>query len=194
MAGNGFQRIVKDIKGLKIQGASQVRKWAVKALEWSVRQSKAKTVAALRKELQRNVATLLKARPTEPELRTSLRIFLQRANADFGEAQELRRFLLKSMGDYEKERASALKNIAGNGLKVFFDNAVVFTHCHSHTVEEILALAWKAGKLKKVYCTETRPAYQGRITAANLAKRGIPVTLVVDGAAATYLKECDFFL
>ncbi|MBS3063528.1 MAG: S-methyl-5-thioribose-1-phosphate isomerase [Candidatus Diapherotrites archaeon] len=194
MPGNRFKSIVRDIKCLKIQGASQVRKWAMKALRWSVRDSRARSLEAFRRELKGNAVTLLRTRPTEPELRTSLRIFLQQANTGSPTVPALKRLLLKALDGYEGERVQALKDVAENGLKVFFDNAVVFTHCHSHTVEAVLLKAWKAGKLKRVYCTETRPLFQGRITAANLAKHGVPVTLMVDGAAATYMKEADFFL
>ena len=63
------------------------------------------------------------------------------------------------------------------------------THCHSSTVEEIFRKARK--KIGMVYCTETRPLFQGRITAANLAKAGIPVTLIVDSAAERFMHPVD---
>lgn len=71
---------------------------------------------------------------------------------------------------------------------------IVFTHCHSSTVEAVCIKAKEQGKKFTVYNTETRPRFQGRITAENIAKAGIPVVHFVDSAARTYLKKADLFL
>jgi ribose 1,5-bisphosphate isomerase len=55
----------------------------------------------------------------------------------------------------------------------------------------------EAKRMKKkftVICFETRPRYQGRITAAELAKAGIDVTLAVDGAMELFMKKADIVL
>ena len=70
----------------------------------------------------------------------------------------------------------------------------VFTHCHSSTVERILIEAKKKGKKFEVYNTETRPRFQGRITAEKLAKAGIKVTHMVDSSGRQMLRDCDLFL
>jgi len=70
----------------------------------------------------------------------------------------------------------------------------IFTHCHSSTVEAIIVKAWKQGKKFEVYNTETRPKFQGRKTATNLAKEGIPVTHFVDSAGRSMLRKTDLFL
>ena len=44
----------------------------------------------------------------------------------------------------------------------------------------------RSGDLKAV-CTETRPLYQGRITATNLLKMGVKTTLIADSAAESYV-------
>ena len=46
-------------------------------------------------------------------------------------------------------------------------------------------------KIEMVYCTETRPRFQGRITAENFAKAGIPVTLIVDSAVDKFMHPVD---
>jgi ribose 1,5-bisphosphate isomerase len=46
----------------------------------------------------------------------------------------------------------------------------------------------------EVHNTETRPRYQGRITAQELALLGIPVTHYVDAAARFALKKADIML
>jgi len=108
--------------------------------------------------------------------------------------KQLKQNVLKEIADYEKNKTKAMQKIAENSLKLFKNKKVVFTHCHSHTVEEIIKLAWKKNKVERVIATETRPRFQGRITATNLSKIGIPVTHIVDSAAASFISEADIFL
>ena len=70
----------------------------------------------------------------------------------------------------------------------------IFTHCHSSSVVGILRKAKEQGKKFEVYCTETRPMFQGRITASELAQLKIPVTMFVDSGARIALKEADLML
>ena len=63
------------------------------------------------------------------------------------------------------------------------------THCHSSAAEQILIQAQKENKDFQVICTETRPKFQGRITAKVLTEAGIQVTMVVDSAMRWVLKN-----
>jgi len=65
------KKIAKDIKSLKIQGASKVRKAVVEGIEVTVTESDAKSADALRKEIKQ-AAKILLVRPTEPETRTAV--------------------------------------------------------------------------------------------------------------------------
>jgi len=186
------KKIAKDIKSLKIQGASKVRKAVVEGIEVTVTESDAKSADALRKEIKQ-AAKILLVRPTEPETRTAVRIILKAAAKD-SDVKQLKQNVLKEIADYEKNKTKAMQKIAENSLKLFKNKKVVFTHCHSHTVEEIIKLAWKKNKVERVIATETRPRFQGRITATNLSKIGIPVTHIVDSAAASFISEADIFL
>lgn len=182
----------KKIKKLEIQGASKVRKNAVLAIKKMIQESKAGTVEDFKKELKENMLALHESRPTEPGMRTALRNILKEANA-YSELEKMKKHLIKFCTDYEKERERAMEEIANLAVKKIPQDAIVLTHCHSHTVEEILKLAWEQGKLKHVVCTESRPMYQGRITAKTLSGFGIPTTLIVDSAVATFIKEVNLF-
>ena len=72
---NLVDKTVKDIKSLKIQGASKVREKAVVALVNATLNSKKETKNEFRAEFLLNSKKLFNARPTEPALRTALRIF-----------------------------------------------------------------------------------------------------------------------
>jgi len=69
----------------------------------------------------------------------------------------------------------------------------VITHCNTGglatgghgTALGVIRSAWAEGRIERVYADETRPWLQGsRLTAWELARDGIPVSLMADGAAA----------
>ena len=68
---------------------------------------------------------------------------------------------------------------------------LVFTHCHSSTVTRLLAKAKADGKEFTVICTETRPAFQGRITAREMVGLDIQTMFIVDSAARSYMGDVD---
>jgi len=187
-----IDRTVEDIKSLRIQGASAIRKAVVQAIKQSILESQVKTTEALRKELKENMLKLVQARPNEPEARTAVKIILSTAMSDLG-LSELKNAIIEKCENYERDRELAMEEIATFTSNLVKNNSVIFTHCHSHTVEKAIIKCFEDKKVKEVYCTETRPLYQGRITAKNLVEAGIPTTLVVDSAAATFLRKADYF-
>lgn len=160
-----FDKICRDIKTLKIQGAENVAKAAARAL--------------LIRHDKKAVKKLISLRPTEPCLRNTIKSVLSHSEIKEGVAKALEHF------------DSAEKKIAEIGSKLIKNNSTIFTHCHSNTVMGILLKAKEEGKKFRVIATETRPLYQGRITASQLAKAKIPTILIVDSAARVALKEAD---
>jgi methylthioribose-1-phosphate isomerase len=84
--------------------------------------------------------------------------------------------------------------IGRNGEAFVRDGMNVMTHCNAGglatagygTALGVLYAAWEKGKRFHVYVDETRPLLQGaRLTAWELGKRGIPHTLLCEGAAAS---------
>jgi len=159
-----FERICRDIKEVKIQGARAVAEAAVKAL--LIRHDKAA------------VNKLIHLRQTEPCLQNAVNFVLSHENMEEGASNALK--ILHSDDKIAKIGAGLIKN-----------GMTVFTHCHSSAVMSILLEAKRQKKKFSVFCTETRPLFQGRITAAQLAKAKIPVTLFVDSAARIALKKSD---
>ncbi|MBU1136604.1 MAG: hypothetical protein ABIG37_01350 [Nanoarchaeota archaeon] len=115
---------------------------------------------------------LINARPTEPLLVNVL-------NKADKEGQE---FILKHL-EITQEKINKFV------LKLIKNNSVVFTHCHSLSVVNALIYAKKKGKKFEVYNTETRPLYQGRKTATELAKAGIKITNFIDSGARIALTK-----
>ena len=61
-----IKKLLKDIKDLKVQGATNVAKATLDLMELQTKKSKAKTISAYKKELQDIANQVLKVRPTEP--------------------------------------------------------------------------------------------------------------------------------
>ncbi len=82
--------------------------------------------------------------------------------------------------------------IAENGLSLIKDNFAILTHCHTGglavasgmygTAQGIIKLAFEKRLNIKVFATETRPYLQGRITAFELAKDNVNITIITDNA------------
>jgi ribose 1,5-bisphosphate isomerase len=83
------------------------------------------------------------------------------------------------------------EKIAEIGAKRIKNNSVILTHCHSSTVTSLLRKAKKDGKTFEVICTETRPLFQGRITAEEMLDSGVKTTFIVDSAARFFMNNVD---
>jgi len=193
MKEKSLAQTVREIRAMKIQGASQVRKAVVSAIKHSVGKSKAKSVEEFRRGLKKNMLALANARPTEPETRTALRIILK-ASMKRKKLRELKQEVADECIEYEENRKKAMHKISHLGARKLKSKHTVFTHCHSHTVEGILIEMHKQKTLGHVYLTETRPRWQGRITAKNLRAKGVKCTMIVDSAARSFIGNADVFL
>ncbi|MEM4640991.1 MAG: hypothetical protein QXW65_00505 [Candidatus Pacearchaeota archaeon] len=163
-----FEKICRDIKTLKIQGAEQIARAALRAL--------------LLKNDPKSVKKLMSLRPTEPCLNNCLKYALS--------FQDIREGVEETLRIMDNAR----KKIAKIGASRIENGMIIFLHCHSSTVISILKEAKQQGKRFQVYNTETRPNFQGRITAKELLKMKIPVTMFVDSAATLALKKASLFL
>ncbi len=164
-----FEKILKDIKDVKIQGAEAV---AVAGLK-----------AYLLKSDKNSIKKILATRPTEPMMQNMIKI-----SSKSSKPQKTAKKLL----EYQKK---SKEKIARKGAMLIKNDMNVFSHCHSSTVIEILKYAKKKRKKKfVVYTTEVEPLLQGRQTAKDLAKAGIKVVVFPDLGAEQALKGCDLFL
>jgi len=156
-------KVFRDIKNLKIQGATNVAKEGIKAY--------------LQNPSLETKNKLIRLRPTEPALFNSLK----RIEEGWTKSQILKHF------------EESQKKINQNLLKILKENSKVYTHCHSSTV--IKALVYARKKIKfSVSATETRPLYQGRTTAEELASNNIKVNFYVDSGAFQAISNSNLIL
>jgi len=87
--------------------------------------------------------------------------------------------------------------IGAHGAALLFDGARVLTHCNAGAMATAgigtalapVYTAMAAGRRVSVIACETRPLLQGsRITAWELARAGVPVTVCTDGMAASLMR------
>lgn len=196
------EKIIADIKALKIQGAREVAKAGACAMAMAARRSKARTFAAFEKDLKSTAEKLVKARATEPALRHVVAsILVSVKKEESGDMKKMRQFTNNLCSHWQQEIDAMLASIAHHGADQIKSKDVVLTHCHSHNVMSIFQLAKQQGKNFQVIVTETRPLRQGLVTARELLKMKIPVIYCVDSAFGSMMKSatkvivgCDAFL
>jgi methylthioribose-1-phosphate isomerase len=149
--------------------------------------------ARLRAHAQRIRAT----RPTAVNLPRALDRMLECARLTSGNAEDVLAALRDEATALLEEDRAMCRRIGEHGLPLVADGASVLTHCNAGalatggigTALAPIYLAHEAGRRVHVFVGETRPLLQGsRLTAWELARAGIPVTVIVDGAAASLMR------
>lgn len=158
--------ILNKIKSIEIQGAENVARAAI--IAWKS--------ASNKKDVTKK---LLATRPTEPMMHHVLKLLNENK---YGPAE-----LLQKIDRDDLRIAEFGERLIKNGMNVF-------THCHSSTVVNILMEAKARGKKFTISNTETRPLFQGRHTATDLARLGFKINHYVDSAAWLALRDADIFL
>ena len=190
-----IKETAEKIKRLHIQGARNVAVAAVKAIQDLSENTKSKNKAQFLDELKEAQNILAKSRETEPLMRNALNFIITKSQDSKTEkVAELKKLLVSNAENFLADLDKSRERTAEIGSKRIRNNSTVFTHCHSSTVTRLLAKAKKEGKNFRVICTETRPAFQGHITARELIDLGIETTFIVDSAARTFINEVDIVL
>jgi methylthioribose-1-phosphate isomerase len=150
--------------------------------------------------VSRAAELLAATRPTAVNLRWGIERVLRTVLAAPGDAPALARVAAdEAQAIWDEDRAMC-DAIGRFGLDLVPDGAIVHTHCNAGSlatggIGTALApvyAAHAAGRRVQVIADETRPLLQGaRLTAWELARAGIPVTVIADGMAAARLAQGD---
>ena len=185
----------EKIQKLEVQGSRNVAIAAIKAMEALAEQTNAKTRKQFIKELKESQAILFASRSTEPLMRNAVRWIISEVEKSSKEnVDALATVVSLSSNKFLKNLGASKEHIAKIGAKRIRNNMVVFTHCHSSTVTSLLSKAKKDGKAFEVVCTETRPIFQGRITAEEMLALGVKTTFIVDSAARSFMRDADIVI
>jgi methylthioribose-1-phosphate isomerase len=185
------------IRSLRIRGAPAIGIAAAFGLDIAARASDATDRAAFLADLDAARARLATARPTAVNLFWALERVLSRVAADPADdvAMLHARVRAEAVAILEEDLA-ACRAIGEHGARLLRDGAVL-THCNAGglatsgygTALAPLYVAHEQGLRLHVFADETRPLLQGaRLTAWELARAGIPVTVIADSMAAAVLR------
>jgi len=106
--------------------------------------------------------------------------------------------LLAEAKRIHEEDIAANYHMGELGMALIDGPCAVLTHCNTGSLATggfgtalgVIRAAYSAGRVNHVFADETRPWLQGaRLTAWELVKDDIPVTLIAEGAAATLMKQ-----
>jgi methylthioribose-1-phosphate isomerase len=191
-------QMAEAIENLRVRGAPLLGAAAAFGLALAAYYSKASCVSELLAELEDAAETLKSTRPTAVNLFWAADRVLDKARGCQGEVEELKALVVQEAQSIADEDAEANRVMGENGAALVKDGDVILTHCNAGelaTVEYGTALgviraAWKQGKKIKVIATETRPLLQGaRLTAYELKRDGIPVTLITDSMVGYVMQK-----
>jgi len=186
--------IAEDIRSMRIRGAGMIARSAVEALEITARESKARDVEGFMEEMTDASRTLLQTRPTAVSLPNGIRYVMHRVNmgVKFAKSvEEMRSVALEATKTFIENTITAVSRIGEIGARRIRDGDVLLTHCNSSAAISVMKTAWTRGRKFEVFVTETRPRFQGHVTATELSKAGIPVTMILDDAVRYFMQDVD---
>ena len=193
-----LQEVASAIKEMKVRGAPLIGVTAAYGLALAAYHSKAKTRENILKELEASANVIRATRPTAVNLFWAVDRVLKRAYETVGDHEAVRRAVIEEANRMADEDVEVNRRIGRNGSRLLKDGDTVLTHCNAGslatvdygTALAVIRSAWEEGKRVSVIADETRPKLQGaRLTAYELMRDGVPVTLITDSMVGYVMAE-----
>ncbi|MHB9030815.1 MAG: S-methyl-5-thioribose-1-phosphate isomerase [Candidatus Latescibacterota bacterium] len=179
------------IRTLAVRGAPAIGVAAAYGVVVAAREQTGE--AFVRASIQRLRAT----RPTAVNLFHALDLMSGEVASAFASADPVAKLLERAHELYEED-LRICRTLSEYGAELLKDGDTVLTHCNAGglatsaygTALGVVYAAAEQGKRISVYADETRPLLQGaRLTAWELHRNGIPVTLICDNMAAAVMRR-----
>ncbi len=188
-----WQEVRRAIREMVVRGAPAIGITAAIGLVLGAERLKVHTRRAFLSGLKRIAQGLSRARPTAVNLFWALRRMVHRAEteADAGPRELIEILRAEALSIWEED-LSACRRMGRLGAELLPEEGTVLTHCNAGalatggygTALGVIRAAVEAGKRLSVLADETRPYLQGaRLTAWELKKAGVPVSVIPDSAA-----------
>ncbi|MFC1561149.1 S-methyl-5-thioribose-1-phosphate isomerase [Candidatus Latescibacterota bacterium] len=183
--------VCEAIKTLAVRGAPAIGITAAYGVVIAVKEN------AEREHVLSSITRLRKTRPTGMNLFHALDVMEKNLADAFASGNPFARFLELTNYMYEED-LRICRTLSKHGSELLSDGDTVLTHCNAGglatsgygTALGIVYAAIDDGKRIQVYADETRPLLQGgRLTAWELSKNGVPVTVICDSMAAQVLRQ-----
>ena len=198
---SGLDEMVEAIVALRVRGAPAIGIFAGYGMYVLARQllPRCGTAEELLGRLEELGGKLAAARPTAVNLSWAVERMLSCARRHTaGSAGELAEALARECRAIHEEDIAMCRAIAEHGLELVKDGDGVLTHCNAGplatsrygTALGPILLGQERGIHLKVFADETRPLLQGaRLTAYELHRAGVDVTLICDNMASMVMKN-----
>lgn len=182
--------IERDIKDLNIQGATNVAIATLEGMKTFIKEAPITDPHALYTQTIGIGNKLANARENEPLARNGVKYIeyqFKKRSSDLQTLEIMKQVLEEYCDNYLFLISDSKRAIVETGTShlKFMEN--VLTHCHSSTAVALIKGIAKNKDSFDVVCTETRPLYQGRISAKSFVDEGISTTLIVDSAAESFI-------
>ena len=191
--------IAEAIRSMVIRGAPAIGIAAAMGVALGVQKAACADIAELDAAFDRICADIRATRPTAVNLFWAVERMKAIYERERGNGvQAIRRALIQESLKMHSEDIEANRRIGRFGQELIPEKAQVLTHCNAGalatagygTALGVIRAAVEAGKHVQVYADETRPFLQGaRLTAWELEKDGIPVTVITDNMAGYFLQK-----
>ncbi len=185
--------VADAIRDMVVRGAPAIGITAAFGVVVSARARFAEQGAGWKQAMQPDLDRLEASRPTAVNLFWALRR-MQRLVETLADDVDPYPVLLAEAQAIHEEDIAANRRMGQLGAGLIEAETQVITHCNAGalatggygTALGVIRAAYEAGKIGMVLADETRPWMQGsRLTAWELHRDGIPVTLQTEGAAAS---------
>ncbi len=194
-----YKDVAMAIRDMVIRGAPAIGVAAVMGFALGALKSERKDKSEFLREIEEISTVLSKTRPTAVNLFWALSRMNDVVNKNSEEDIDvIKASLVQEAKRVYEEDVDVCKKIGRVGGELIEDGSVILTHCNAGslaTAEYGTALgvvrnALENGKRIRVIATETRPFLQGaRLTAWELNKDGVPVSLITDGMAGYVISK-----
>jgi len=195
-----YREVAKAIRDMVIRGAPAIGVAAAMGAALGVLHSSANSVEALRTEFAEICDTLAKTRPTAVDLFWAIERMKRRFSelaAQTSDLAKIRQAMVEEAQLVHLEKKATDEAIGRYGAEFMPADGQVMTQCNAGalatggigTALGVIRVAFEQGKKLHILVPETRPYLQGaRLTAWELHKGGIPLTLITDNMVGHFLK------
>src|SRR6195256_3727718 len=196
-----YREVAKAIREMVIRGAPAIGVAAAMGAALGVLHSCANSVEALRPEFQGICGTLAKTRPTAVDLFWALERMQRRfaeLTSQTSDLVKIKQGMVEEAQQIHLEKKATDEAIGRFGAEFMPSDGRVMTQCNAGalatagigTALGVIRVAFEQGKKLHVLVPETRPYLQGaRLTAWELHRGGIPLTLFTDNMVGHFLKS-----
>jgi methylthioribose-1-phosphate isomerase len=193
------EQVADVIRTMVVRGAPAIGVSAAMGIALGVKNSKAETVADLKRELDQICELIGKTRPTAVNLFWAIRRMQEKfERVRVRPILKIKEDLIEESKRMHAEDIAANQAMGRHGATLMPSEGGVLTHCNAGalatagygTALGVIRAAVEQGKKIHVYADETRPFLQGsRLTAWELMKDGIPTTVISDNMAGAMMKQ-----